>query len=1741
MSEFVESEAEESEDEEIRTKKRKNPFQEEDDEEEEEDDEEKLREEMKDLINDDEEEEEEGDEEDGEGEDSDNSSRKKKKRREDYDDGLEEDDYDLIEENLGVKVERKKKFKRVKRIEDDESEGEEEDVGNEREAIANDLFEEGSDQEERVPVEKPIEEDQFQDVSGSEMESDPDDFIVDDKGQPISQGRKKRHIRYHDSALQEAQDIFGVEFDFQDFDKYRDEYEEEIEEYEDDDEGETRPRPKKSARKKTTRKSIFDVFEPSELKKGHLTDEDNKIKTTDSPERFQLRTVPVTEAEDDEINDEAQWIFKYAFTDLTLSNQSAAIGEYSDSRKPIAGLKQISALQKIRDALKFMRNQKLEVPFIAFYRKEYVEPDLNINDLWAVFKWDEKWCQLKTRKGNLSRLFKRMQDFQCDVIMKEPDKPLADNMRIIKDTDMEKIEKIETPEELRDAYLLFMLYFAKDIPAMQEAAAVAAAIEKKRMRAAKAAALLNRKQPTEEGENGEERVVESQPVDEDEPEVELTKVKKAVRKDIYLICQDNGVDGMARKFGLTPEQFSENLRDNYQRHEVEQYPVSPDDLAGDYISKRFPTSEEVLKAAKLMVAMEISRDIIIRKCIRQVYFDRAKLSACPTKKGMKEIDENHNCYSMKYLKNKPIKDLVGDQFLRLQQCEKDGLMTLRFGMGKHIDDNGYLDEIKPLYEKDEFSQNVLEWNRVRNQALEMALQKYLFPTFEKELRLRLIQESKEGILKACCRKLYNWLKVAPYQIDQQIEEDDDYDTREGIRVLSMAFVPDRSVPAFCAMVDGSGEVTEFLRLRFILFKRNAWKEEERQLKEQDMQALKRFILAKKPHVIVIGGESREANQIIEDVKTVVSDLAESDQLPIINVELLDNELSTIYMNSKRAENDFRDYPQLLRQAISLARRMQDPLVEFSQLCTHEEEIICLKYHPMQDQISNEDLLNALYLEFVNRTNEVGVDINQCISHPHSANLLQFVCGLGPRKANQLLRILKQNHQRLESRTQLVTFCKMGPQVFINCAGFVKIDTSSLGDSDAYVEVLDGSRVHPEAYEWARKMAVDALEYDDMAEDVNPAGALEEILENPEKLKDLDLDAFAEELERQGYGNKSITLYDIRAELNHRYKDLRSAFRPPNPEETFNMLTKETPETFYIGKMVLARVVGIARKKPQGEQLDQANPIRIDETGLWQCPFCLKSDFPELSEVWNHFDAGSCLGQAMGVRCYLDNGVSGFIPTKNISDKRVTNPEERVRLGMTINSRITKIIIEKFSVDLTSRSSDLADKNNEFKPPRDLYYDCEGEDKERKMEEDLKKRQNRQTYVKRVIVHPSFHNIGYKEAEVALAKMDQGDVIIRPSSKGVDHLTVTWKVHDGILQHIDIREEGKEKPFSLGHTLLIGTEEFEDLDEIIARHIQPMAGYARDLINFKYFRDGDGGKKDVMDKIVSDDKKKAPSKIPYFVSASKEFPGKFMLSYLPRNKPRHEFITVSPEGFRYRQRNFHSTNSLFKWFKEHFRDPIPGTPASTIARTPAGRNSAYIGATPSINLSNVDAQAIQLAAANLPNHVFNTLSQVAGQTPAAFSGSNYHGHGASFSGANNSFSYQPYTPSQPIATPIYQSLNTPGQPMVATPRYSQTPQTNWVHPSQTPRQTPRQIPTTPRQMPTTPRPSSRPPSRQSTPASMSHHQTKPSKSKTPTETDWKRIAEQWVRNKQAEVANTSSSSNREEPTVAGDSTPLIDEH
>ena len=191
--------------------------------------------------------------------------------------------------------------------------------------------------------------------------------------------------------------------------------------------------------------------------------------------------------------------------------------------------------------------------------------------------------------------------------------------------------------------------------------------------------------------------------------------------------------------------------------------------------------------------------------------------------------------------------------------------------------------------------------------------------------------------------------------------------------------------------------------------------------------------------------------------------------------------------------------------------------------------------------------------------------------------------------------------------------------------------------------------------------------------------------------------------------------------------------------------------------------------------------------------------------------------------------------------------------------------------------------------------------------------------------------------------------------------MTWKVNDNIHQHIDILEKNKPNLFSLGKSLLIGEEvckdyyfvmeilsrvvflqEFEDLDEILARFIHPMGQLARELHAHKSYRSADGGNVNKLMAMLAEEKKHQPSRIPYYFSASKQLPGKYVLAYQPTSKAKIEYVSLTPEGYRYRGLIHSDVNSLLKYFKEHYREPpprpvLPGsaqpTPSASMIMTP----------------------------------------------------------------------------------------------------------------------------------------------------------------------------------------------------------------
>jgi transcription elongation factor SPT6 len=109
---------------------------------------------------------------------------------------------------------------------------------------------------------------------------------------------------------------------------------------------------------------------------------------------------------------------------------------------------------------------------------------------------------------------------------------------------------------------------------------------------------------------------------------------------------------------------------------------------------------------------------------------------------------------------------------------------------------------------------------------------------------------------------------------------------------------------------------------------------------------------------------------------------------------------------------------------------------------------------------------------------------------------------------------------------------------------------------------------------------------------------------------------------------------------------------------------------------------------------------------------------------------------------------------------------------------------------------------------------------------------------RVIKHPLFRAFNASQAEEYLGPQSRGDIVIRPSSKGLDHLTITWKVADTVFQHIDVLELDKENEFSVGRTLKIGGKyTYSDLDELIVNHVKAMARKVEEIMLDERYQTG----------------------------------------------------------------------------------------------------------------------------------------------------------------------------------------------------------------------------------------------------------------------------------------------------------------
>ena len=257
----------------------------------------------------------------------------------------------------------------------------------------------------------------------------------------------------------------------------------------------------------------------------------------------------------------------------------------------------------------------------------------------------------------------------------------------------------------------------------------------------------------------------------------------------------------------------------------------------------------------------------------------------------------------------------------------------------------------------------------------------------------------------------------------------------------------------------------------------------------------------------------------------------------------------------------------------------------------------------------------------------------------------------------------------------------------------------------------------------------------------------------------------------------------------------------------------------------------------------------------------------------------------------------------------------------------------FPLQLTCRTTDLQDKSAD-RSSVPLFGNPEYYEKSDAKKLPTKKKKH---VAMRSIDHPLWHNVTGIEATKLLEDKEPGEVIVRPGGSAKDaQLRITWKFSESVYVHINIKEEGREASSTLGTKLSIADQSYDDLDEIIAMYIEPRAELVKDIMNYRKYKDvnEDGAEAEMIAEKGANEKS-----IPYMISASHEYPGRFVLTYCTRvGDAKREYVMVMQEGYKFRGNIFPKIEDLVGWFKRHYKDVVKKKPSSNTSSRNSSRSS-----------------------------------------------------------------------------------------------------------------------------------------------------------------------------------------------------------
>ncbi|MGN0623333.1 MAG: Tex family protein [Oscillospiraceae bacterium] len=493
--------------------------------------------------------------------------------------------------------------------------------------------------------------------------------------------------------------------------------------------------------------------------------------------------------------------------------------------------------------------------------------------------------------------------------------------------------------------------------------------------------------------------------------------------------------------------------------------TDPSAEAEKYIDteKGVDSAEQALQGAMDIIAEDVSDNAALRKYLRSLFSQIGRVTSKAADENAETVYENYYDFS------EPVSKIAGHRILAIDRGEKEGALKVSVDVPEGAGERACISK---------YAANSSPCTKYVELACIDSYKRLIYPSIERELRSELSEKAQEGAIKVFSENLGQLLMQPPVK-----------------NTITLGLDPGYTHGCKLAVVDQTGKVLDTA----IVYINSQRQTAEAKKKLADM------IKRNNVNTISIGNgtASRESEALVAEL---VKELPQK-----VSYMVVSEAGASVYSASKLAAEEFPDYDVSLRSAVSIARRLQDPLAELVKI--DPKAIGVGQYqHDMPPKRMDEALTGVVE----DCVNSVGVDLNTA-----SYSLLSYVSGINGTVAKNIVAYREENGE-FTDRKQLLKVPKLGAKAFEQCAGFLRVREGK--------NPLDNTAVHPESYKAAKQL----LEKCQL--DLSDVGNLVKL---DEKTSKINMRKLAEEI-----GVGVPTLNDIISELKKPGRDPRDELPPP---------------------------------------------------------------------------------------------------------------------------------------------------------------------------------------------------------------------------------------------------------------------------------------------------------------------------------------------------------------------------------------------------------------------------------------------------------------------------------------------------------------------------------------------------------------------------------------------------------------------